>query len=84
MPSSRGFSQPRDQTCVTCGFCIAGKFFTAKPLGKPNFGGLVFSNICTKATYALGLISSYTLQNFDLFHSLRERLQFILFFSRNI
>ena len=32
VPSSRGSSRPRDQTCS---FCIAGEFFTAGPLGKP-------------------------------------------------
>ena len=30
--SSRGSSHPRDQTCVSC---IADRFFTTKPLGKP-------------------------------------------------
>ena len=33
MPSSRGSSQPRDGTCVSC---IAGVFFTAEPPGKPS------------------------------------------------
>ena len=28
MSSSRGPSWPRDRTCVTCGSCIAGRFFT--------------------------------------------------------
>ena len=32
---SRGSSQPRDQTQVSCVSCIAGRFFTAEPLGKP-------------------------------------------------
>ena len=32
-PSSRGPSQPRDRTWVSCVFCIAGGFFTTKPLG---------------------------------------------------
>ena len=32
MPYSRGSSQPRDQTCVSC---IAGGFFTAEPSRKP-------------------------------------------------
>ena len=32
MPSSRGFSPPRDRTQVSC---IAGRLFTAKPPGKP-------------------------------------------------
>ena len=33
MPSSRGFSQPRDRTCLSC---TAGWFFTTEPLGKPQ------------------------------------------------
>ena len=32
MPSSRESSQPRDQTWVSC---IAGRFFTPEPPGKP-------------------------------------------------
>ena len=36
MPSSRGSSRPRDQTCVSCGFCTTGGFFTLEPLGKPK------------------------------------------------
>ena len=35
MPSSRGSSQPRDQTRVSCVSCIAGGFFTTEPPGKP-------------------------------------------------
>ena len=35
MPSSRGSSQPRDRTQVSCGSCVAGGFFTAEPLKKP-------------------------------------------------
>ena len=31
---SRGYSQPRDRTSISCSFCIAGGFFTTKPLGK--------------------------------------------------
>ena len=30
MPSSRGFSSPRDLTHVSCGSCIAGGFFTTE------------------------------------------------------
>ena len=33
MPPSRGSSRTRDRTCISC---IAGGFFTAEPLGKPN------------------------------------------------
>ena len=36
MPSSRGSSQPRDWTHVSCISCIAGRFFTAEPPGKPS------------------------------------------------
>ena len=35
MLSSRGSSQPTDRTRVSCGSCIAGGFFAAKPPGKP-------------------------------------------------
>ena len=28
-------SQPRDQTCISCLSCMAGRFFTAEPAGKP-------------------------------------------------
>ena len=34
MPSSRGSSRPRDQTHVSCGSCIEGRFFTIA--GKPG------------------------------------------------
>ena len=33
--SSSGSSQPRDGTRVSCVSCIAGRFFTAEPPGKP-------------------------------------------------
>ena len=33
-PFSRGSSQPRNGTQVSC---IAGRFFTAEPQGKPNY-----------------------------------------------
>ena len=33
MPSSRGSSPPRDQTCISC---ITDSFFTTEPLGKPE------------------------------------------------
>ena len=36
MPSFRGSSQPKDQTHISCGSCIAGRFFTAEPLGSPR------------------------------------------------
>ena len=36
MPSSRGSSRSRDQTCVSHNSCIAGGFFTGEPSGKPK------------------------------------------------
>ena len=35
IPFSRGSSQPRDRTRVSCSFYITGRFFTTEPLGKP-------------------------------------------------
>ena len=35
MPSSRGSSQPRNRTRVSCGSCIADGFFTTEPPRKP-------------------------------------------------
>ena len=34
MSSFRGSSQPRDQTCISCISCAAGRFFTAEQPGK--------------------------------------------------
>ena len=34
MPSSKGSFHPRDQTCVSCDSCMAGRFFTTEPPGK--------------------------------------------------
>ena len=35
--SSMGSSPPRDGTWVSCISCVAGRFFTSQPSGKPNF-----------------------------------------------
>ena len=35
MSSSRGYSQPRDRTHISCGSCVVGRFFTTEPLGMP-------------------------------------------------
>ena len=34
LSSSRGSSPPRDQTCISCMSCIAGRFFTSWAIGK--------------------------------------------------
>ena len=36
MGSSGGFSLTRDQSCVSWDSCIAGRFFTTEPPGKPE------------------------------------------------
>ena len=36
IPYSKGYSQPRDRTCISYGSCTEGGFFTAEPLGKPS------------------------------------------------
>ena len=36
MHSSKGSSQPKDQTCIFCVSWIAGGFFTVEPSGKPS------------------------------------------------
>ena len=50
--SSRGSSQPRDQTCASCSCYIAGGFFTTEPLGKPK---TVTASICSM----LHLVTAY-------------------------
>jgi len=39
MPSSRGSSQPRVQTCISCVTCIAGRFFTHWTTWEAGFPG---------------------------------------------
>ena len=34
--SSTGFSPPRDWTCISCVFCISGRFFTCWDIGEVN------------------------------------------------
>ena len=34
MPTSKGSSGPRGQTCISCGSCIGGRFFTTELPGK--------------------------------------------------
>ena len=35
MPCSKGSSCPKDRTCISCGSCVVGGFFTIEALGKP-------------------------------------------------
>ena len=46
MPSSRASFRARDQTYVSRGSCIAGRFFTAEPLGSPQINCTsIFKNV---------------------------------------
>ena len=51
MPSSRGSSQTRDQTHISCGSCIAGGFFTAEPPGKPSSSNKYWQRCGEKGTF---------------------------------
>ena len=49
-----GSSQPRDQNWIFCGFCIAGRFFTAEPSGKPHHKvGMFFKSLCPHCKLSL-------------------------------
>ena len=60
MPFSRGTSQPRDWIHVPCTSCIAGRFFTAEPLGKPILeSSLIYlSIVCVLQCCPYGLFYS--------------------------
>ena len=66
MPSSRGSSQPRDQTHVSCSSSVAGKFFAAEPPGKPSPD---LRGPLTSLTFFM-TISSLTIQYFILIMTL--------------
>ena len=46
MPFSRGSSQPRNRTHISCGSCSAGGVFTTEPLGKPWGSGEFHLFLC--------------------------------------
>ena len=48
MPSSRGSSPPRDRTCISYSSCTAGRFFTAKPPGKPLISSIPVEKVKKK------------------------------------
>ena len=47
-PSSRGSSQPRDQTRASYSSCIAGGFFTREPLGEAREGPYRNAIVCLR------------------------------------
>ena len=69
MPSSRGSSRPRDRTRISYISCIAGRFFTSEPPGKPSQYhtgkqilelGLMIAIYWTKHTFLSSSTSSLT------------------------
>ena len=50
MPSSRGSSQPRDQTRISCVSRIAGGFFTTEPQGSQKCLERYLSGLKNKCT----------------------------------
>ena len=70
---SRGYSQPRDQTCVSCVSCIGRWFFITVPPGKPHgmlniliIWGICMthSNLTSQVKILLGPIKSFHNLNF--------------------
>ena len=49
LPSSRGSSQPRDRTCISCVCCTADRFFTTEPLGLCH----TVNPCCLSVSYAV-------------------------------
>ena len=69
MPSSRGSSQPRNQTHISCDFCTIGGFFTTEPPGK----SLMHMYMCVcmfMYMYHIFFILSSVDGNLDCFHIL--------------
>ena len=58
MPSSRESSWLRDRTHVSCGSCIAGRFFTAEPLGKAHLTLIIYLKACSWYTVTLEVRTS--------------------------
>ena len=48
VPSFRGSSPPRDGTCISCSFCIAGGFFIIEPLRTTNWVAGRACFLCTQ------------------------------------
>ena len=77
MPYSRGSSQLRDWTLVSCGSCTAGRFFTTEPPEKSPFSPL-HPNCCCSVTQqcpTLCDIMDCSMPGFPVFHCLPEFAQ---------
>ena len=92
MPSSRGSSWPSNQTHNSWISCIAGRFFTTKPQGKPHTrhkdGNLAqpdsWRSLSTDLYQAASSVQSYHRNNFpdpDLSHKIWLRFSFRFTYS---
>ena len=80
VPSSRESSWLRDQTYLSCGSCMAGRFFISEPPGKPLIGYTPIQNKkFKKIAGSKSLRSAFTLKDF-----LMEKLLLINFLTFNI
>ena len=63
VPSSKGPSRPRNWNHTTCKSCIAGGFFTTKPLGKEPCGYCWVFQICWHDECSILTASSFRAWN---------------------
>jgi len=89
MPSSRGSSQPRNQTRISC---IAGRFFTSEPPGKPRMITLLSAFKGTSMLFSIVatplFIPTNSAGEFSFLHTLSSIYflffaSFYLFFDNN-
>ena len=66
MSSSKASSRPRDQIHISCGYCTAGRFFTAEPPGKPSTILELCNNTKMNKTNVLPAHSKHTCQGLNL------------------
>ena len=79
MASSKGSSQSRNRTCVSCGSCTAGGLFISEPLGKPHIYVCVYVYIYIHVymyTHTYIYTHIYTYTGILLNHRLKEILPF--------
>ena len=73
VPSSRGSSQPRDQTSISSVSCIGRVFFTTEPPGKPGMN-LQFSSV-TQLCLTLWDPMNHSTSGLPVHHQLPEFTQ---------
>ena len=77
MPYSRGSSQPRDQTHVSC---FAGGFLTAEPPGKPPYG--LLNALKRDTEFLFWIYCSQCTRNLNFYHHLNFQVS-VLRYRKN-